>query len=176
MPKKNSTRKYSRSEIGSIYATLDEIMLNPSRENQIKQLEQLLNWALKRQEFEISRKLGADESHTSKLHKISNADDMVNTIQRHLNTLKPVSKNTSPLEAARAASPSRRSLAHSSPRMTRRASPSNAAMALRLQLEEIQTMRVVDLKAALRAAGLSVSGNKAELVARYSEFLVKNSK
>jgi hypothetical protein len=37
-------------------------------------------------------------------------------------------------------------------------------------------MRVVDLKAALRAAGQLVSGNKPELVARYSAFLVKKSK
>lgn len=176
MPKKNSTRKYSRSEIGSVYATLDEIMLNPSRENQIKRLEQLLDWAQKRRTHVLFGNTGARTSSSSNVYQLRNAEDMVSTIQHHLNTLKPVSKNESPLEAARAASPSRRSLAHSSPRMTRRASPSNASMALRLQLEEIPTMRVVDLKEVLRAAGLSVSGKKADLVARYSEFLVKKSK
>ena len=175
MPKKNSTRKYSRSEIGSVYATLDEIMSNPSRENRIKRLEQLLDWAQKRRTHVLFGNTGARASSSSNVYQLRNAEDMVSTIQHHLNTLKPSLQAASPLEAARAASPSRRSLAHSSPRITRRAS-SNAAMALQLQLEEIPQMRVVDLKAALRAAGQLVSGNKSELAARYSAFLVKKSK
>ena len=171
MPKKNSTRKYSRGEIGSVYDTLDEIMSNSSGlTNRIKRLEQLLDWAQKRRTHVLFGNTGASASSSSNVYRLRNADDMVSTIQRHLNTLKPVSNHASPLEAARAASPSR-----ASPRTTRRAS-SNSAMALQLQLEEIPQMRVVDLKEALRTAGQSVSGKKAELVARYSEFLVKNSK
>jgi len=176
MPKKNKTRKYNRGEIGAVYSELEEIMSHSSGispATRTERLEQLLDWAQKRRTHVLFGNMGASSSTSSSIHKLRNAEDMVSLIQHHLNSLKPSLHATSPVEAARAASPYTHS--PSLGRTTRRAS-SNASMALQLQLEEIPQMRVVDLKAALRAAGQLVSGNKSELVTRYSEFLVKKSK
>ena len=52
----------------------------------------------------------------------------------------------------------------------------NHNLALELQLVEVLSMRDVDLKAALQAAGLSTTGLKAAKAERYSKYLREQAK